>query len=208
MLILGIKPLKSSKLIGLEFSYRSARFGEFVPRLKTGNLVFKREAVLDVGGFDESVKANQDMIFGYRLTEKGYKIRFDPSASIKHYHRSNFAEYFLQQYRYALDIPAVYIKHRKYAFGDHLTDFWMNSQPFIFVGLIIFLMGYAVLPSLFWIMLILSGVLLTQYIWGTLEILLHARNKLALLLPVIFFVRTFAWTLGGVKYCLRRVLRY
>jgi len=196
-----------SKLIGLEFFERTRRFGEFVPRLNTGNLMFRRSAALEVGGFDEDVKANQDMIFGYKLTEKGYRIKFDPKANIEHYHRSSFKKYFLQQFSYALDMPTVYSKYPKYIKGDHLTSLLMNLQPIILACTVIFALVSLAQPIFFWGTLCFLGILLAIYFGETLRILIQSKDFKALQLPIIYVVRNIAWTLGGTAYVFRCMWR-
>ena len=65
-------------------AHRAARVKNFV----TANASVRRSALLEVGGFDEGFSgrtyANEDGDFGLRLFNTGYRIDFDPTASLLH----------------------------------------------------------------------------------------------------------------------------
>jgi GT2 family glycosyltransferase len=52
-----------------------------------GNSSFRRDLILEAGGFDENFKGNaifEDVDFSFRLRKLGYEIIFEPSAEILH----------------------------------------------------------------------------------------------------------------------------
>jgi GT2 family glycosyltransferase len=57
---------------------------EYVPMAATINLAFRREAFEAVGGFDESFGSAEDMDFTWRLTDRGYRLRWVPDAVVLH----------------------------------------------------------------------------------------------------------------------------
>jgi cellulose synthase/poly-beta-1,6-N-acetylglucosamine synthase-like glycosyltransferase len=57
---------------------------EYVPEAATINLAFRREAYDAVGGFDESFGSAEDMDFTWRLTDRGYRLRWVPDAVVLH----------------------------------------------------------------------------------------------------------------------------
>lgn len=56
----------------------------YVPMATTINLAFRREAFDAVGGFDESFGSGEDIDFTWRLTDKGYRLRWVQNAVIRH----------------------------------------------------------------------------------------------------------------------------
>jgi GT2 family glycosyltransferase len=71
-----------------------AEFSEYMPQfpprfsrmIPTCNLSVRREVFEAVGRFEE-VNTAEDTLFCHRITELGYKIRFDPSIRISHHNR-------------------------------------------------------------------------------------------------------------------------
>lgn len=61
---------------------------------------FLRQAVIDVGGFDERFIRAQDWELNYRLREKGGKIFFDPRLHVTYRPRSNFRRLAKQYFEY------------------------------------------------------------------------------------------------------------
>jgi GT2 family glycosyltransferase len=57
---------------------------KYVPMAATINLAFRREAFDAVGGFDESFGSAEDIDFTWRLTDRGYLLRWVPDAVVLH----------------------------------------------------------------------------------------------------------------------------
>ncbi|MDD5070485.1 MAG: glycosyltransferase family 2 protein [Candidatus Omnitrophica bacterium] len=61
------------------------------PFLFGANTVFRKKALLSVGGYDESLKNNyEDVDISRRLKEKGFKLRYDPEARAGHLKKDDF----------------------------------------------------------------------------------------------------------------------
>jgi len=71
----------------LDFRFSCAREC-WVRNCMSGNLSVRREEALEIGGFDENfcltVAYRFDSEFGRRIWKRGGKVRFDPSASLRH----------------------------------------------------------------------------------------------------------------------------
>jgi GT2 family glycosyltransferase len=59
--------------------------GQAVRWLATGNMVVRRSAALEVGGFDETLETCEDVDFCNRLRRHGYQIWADPRLHSTHY---------------------------------------------------------------------------------------------------------------------------
>lgn len=61
---------------------------------------FRRDLFFDIGGFDESLLANEDYEFNVRIRNRGGKIWFDPHIRCVYFARKNLKELAKQYWRY------------------------------------------------------------------------------------------------------------
>ncbi len=91
--------------------------------LVTANCIYKKSAILAVGGFDESIKqaGGEDPGLGFKLLSNGFRLGYTPTAIVKHSFRRG--------------LIAFYETFRKYGFGccqqsrKHYTE-----QPKLGIG--------------------------------------------------------------------------
>lgn len=191
-----------SKLVGLELELRSKKFPRYIERLPSGCLLIKKECLEKVE-FDEHLKTAEEVDWGYRIGESGYKMIYESRADIIHHHRSTIWSFFRQQFQYGKRIPWFYLKTRGAVKGDSITSVWMNFQPIVL--LLIFAIG-------------LLGIFDAKYfylsgysfcIFLTVLMVLAIRNtKFGLF--YVYVVRVFAWSLGLIFFLfdlLRRVFK-
>lgn len=62
------------------------------PRAASANLLVRREAFEQLGGFYEGVRAGEDTDFSWRLQEAGWRLELRPSATIEHRYRATLGE--------------------------------------------------------------------------------------------------------------------
>ena len=55
----------------------------------------RRSAILEVGGFDESMPVGEDVDLCWRLVEAGFRLRYEPIALVAHEHRTQIWEWFV-----------------------------------------------------------------------------------------------------------------
>jgi GT2 family glycosyltransferase len=88
------------------FVQNTTHLGVPVWRMGAGaNMAFRREAFDRVGVFDERLGAgtsgcSEDSELWYRLLVEGYRCRYDPSAVVSHFHRSDWEGLSHQTYGY------------------------------------------------------------------------------------------------------------
>jgi GT2 family glycosyltransferase len=88
------------------FFRNTTHLGVPVWRMGAGaNMAFRREAFDRVGLFDERLGAgtsgcSEDSELWYRLLAEGYRCRYDPSAVVSHFHRSDWEGLSYQTYSY------------------------------------------------------------------------------------------------------------
>jgi GT2 family glycosyltransferase len=62
------------------------------PRAAAANLLVRREAFLQVGGFYEGVRAGEDTDFTWRLQQAGWRLELAPQAWVEHRYRTTLRE--------------------------------------------------------------------------------------------------------------------
>lgn len=83
----------------------------YVRTLPGVNISYKRIAVEQVGDQDEILFRGEDVDFNWRIQNLGYKIYFDPSIKVHHYHRSTLRGLLNQHYMYG---RAYFLVRRKW----------------------------------------------------------------------------------------------
>ena len=72
---------------------------------------YRRDAMFDVGGFDESLARNSDYEFNYRMREAGHRLFFDPSIGSVYRPRPNLNALFRQFWFYGKGKARVIEQH-------------------------------------------------------------------------------------------------
>ncbi len=189
-----------ARSIGYDLRNRYARLRKYVVRVATMNLLLKKHIIEDVGWFDENLPSQYDTDLGFRITSRGYKIVYDSNAKCHHFNRTTLRAYFRQQLQYGKNTLRLYFKHKNLAKGDGITDFGMNIQPILFLAVLtLFFLGIPAFTRLFWY---LAGglllVILAYYLFSAVKVSIKFRDKSAMRLVVLYFVRSCAWFAGAV----------
>jgi cellulose synthase/poly-beta-1,6-N-acetylglucosamine synthase-like glycosyltransferase len=189
-----------ARSIGYDLRNRYARLRKYVVRVATMNLLLKKHIIEDVGWFDENLPSQYDTDLGFRITSRGYKIVYDSNAKCHHFNRTTLRAYFRQQLQYGKNTLRLYFKHKNLVKGDGITDFGMNIQPILFLAVLaLFFLGVPAFTRFFWY---LAGglllVILAYYLLSALKVSIKFKDKSAMRLVVLYFVRSCAWFAGAV----------
>ena len=189
-----------ARSIGYDLRNRYARLSKYVVRVATMNLLLKKHIIEDVGWFDENLPSQYDTDLGFRITSRGYKIVYDSNAKCHHFNRTTLRAYFRQQLQYGKNTLRLYFKHKNLAKGDGITDFGMNIQPILFLAVLaLSFLGVPSFTRFFWY---LAGglllVILAYYLFSAIKVSIKFRDKSAMRLVVLYFVRSCAWFAGAV----------
>ena len=76
----------------------------------TGNLMVRRQAFEELGGFVEGIRSGGDVDFCLRLQEAGWDLDFRPEALVRHHHRES--------------VPALLATFARYGAGSR----WLNGR--------------------------------------------------------------------------------
>ncbi|MDG4663931.1 mycofactocin biosynthesis glycosyltransferase MftF [Mycobacterium sp. 236(2023)] len=74
-------------------------------------IICRRVAILDVGGFDESLASGEDVDLCWRLNEAGARLRYEPIALVAHDHRTELRKWFARKSFYGGSAAPLTIRH-------------------------------------------------------------------------------------------------
>lgn len=74
-------------------------------------IICRRSALLDVGGFDESMDSGEDVDLCWRLNEAGARLRYEPIATVAHDHRTELRKWFVRKSFYGGSAAPLAIRH-------------------------------------------------------------------------------------------------
>jgi len=193
-----------AKSIGYELKNRYSRIGKYASRIATMNLLLKKAAIEEAGGWNENLASQYDTDLGFRLTAKGYKLAYEPSAVCYHYNRPTLRTYFMQQLQYGKNTLKLYFKHGALAKGDEITDFGMNIQPVLLLAVVVFFL-VGIIPALRLLWLgsgLILAFMLFYFIYSAAKVAAKFHDRLALRLVVLYFARALAWFVGATSTAL------
>lgn len=101
-------------------------------------MAYRREALLEIGGFDTRLRTNaEDMDIGYRLTDAGKRLVYNPEAKVFHQRQDDHASLrrmMHQWYYWAFIIKAKNGRNPwTLAFGTLRRLFWSDTIPDLFM---------------------------------------------------------------------------
>lgn len=65
------------------------RGGKGIDFIDTYSAAYSRNCLIEVGGFNEQMLADEDQELSFRLAERGYTLRFVPNAVVYHFHAAS-----------------------------------------------------------------------------------------------------------------------
>jgi len=189
-----------ARSIGYELKTRYQRIGKYTGRIATMNLLLKKAVIEEVGGWAEDMPSQYDTEFGYRLALKGYKIAYEPTSVCYHYNRATLQKFYRQQLQYGKNTLRLYFKYGTLARGDEITDVGMNIQPIVLLTIVSsFLLGVIPLLQPLWY---LTGTLIVAlfiyYAYLATKITIKFKDKTAMRLIILYYVRSIAWFNGAI----------
>lgn len=188
---------KLQRLIGIELESRFNEMPRYVTRLPTMNLCVRTRIAKKVK-MDDTLNVAFEADWGNRITKYG-KMVYVPDAVVYHYHRSTLKNFFKQQLnygKYVIKSPSVYIGKNK--FGDYISKPIMGLQLIAFNLFILALIGYSFFlsPFLFLAAFLLFIGLLLLFFFDAMSFSRSMYDYYTY--PLLFFIRTSAWTVGMI----------
>ena len=189
-----------ARSIGYELKNRYSRIGKYTGRIATMNLLLKKSVIEEAGGWDEKLPSQYDTDLGFRISAKGYKIAYEPTAVCFHFNRPTIKAFYRQQLQYGKNTLKLYFKHGHLARGDEITDIGMNIQPILLLGIVaFFLAGIVPLLRLLWgVSGLIFLAMVVYFVYSAVKIAVKFHDLTAMRLLLLYFVRAEAWFDGAM----------
>ncbi|MFC1945246.1 glycosyltransferase [Chloroflexota bacterium] len=177
------------KLMGYDVELRLDSMPNSTDHLYTMNTAYRREALIEIGLFDEEMNIGYDVDISRRLKATGYKLILQKDAKCTHYWRDDLKGYLNQQYNYAYYRLNIREKFKKSS--DNLVSLGMILHvPFTAVIILVAIIGSLVSPWMLLSLLILPILHLPE----TIKLLTKRRELVIFALPLVFTIRNIIWT--------------
>src|SRR3989344_1736966 len=115
------------------------------------NFCARKKVFFEAGGFDPGYRfaSGEDNDLSYKILKAGYKIYFERTALVDHYHTEDLDRYLREQFRHGFWRAKMYRNHPDMMRGDDYT-FWKDIVEVPLV-LLSFLNSLFFLPPLLWL---------------------------------------------------------
>jgi glycosyltransferase involved in cell wall biosynthesis len=169
---------------------------------------FRRERFLEMAGYDTSfpVACAEDVELSYRMSARGWKMKFVPTAIVYHTHPATFSSYLKKKYKFAFWRVLAVRKNPSKGVKDSHTPQIMKLQLFFAPALLFAVVFDAVVRP----MVSVSALVVGGFLLSTLPFALRAVKKdpvVGILSPVLLAARACAQVLGvagGLIYARRK----
>ena len=206
-----------SRVMGLDLEQRYSAIGSrpqttrTTTHVCTGNVLYRADALRQVGLFDDALGYGYDNDVSYRLQAAGYRLVLCREARSAHRWREGFAGYLRQQYGFGYGRLDVVWKHPRRAGGDSVSPAAMMAHPLLMAAAIAALAIAAALaaagdrwqPAAVGAALVVSLLALERAAAGIAAARTY-RDPAPLLFPIVHLARDLAWVAAIVVWCGRR----
>ena len=183
--------------IEYEDRYRLMSNLDCIDFIDTYSAAFRRDRFLEMTGYDTSfpVACAEDVELSYRMSARGWKMKFAPAAIVYHTHPDSLSAYLKKKYKFAFWRVLAVRKNPGKAVKDSHTPQLMKLQllfaPVLLASLVFDLAVRPVVPA--------SAIVLTVFFISTLPFTMRAIVKdpvVGLLSPALLAARACAQLLG------------
>ncbi|MEJ7800437.1 MAG: mycofactocin biosynthesis glycosyltransferase MftF [Ilumatobacter sp.] len=87
------------------------RAGSRVSYVPSAAIVCRVEALTEIGGFDDTLRFGEDVDLVWRLDERGWRVRYEPSAIVHHDPRADWRSWFRQRHSYGSSAAPLSRRH-------------------------------------------------------------------------------------------------
>ncbi len=116
-------------LVHEEVMVRHQSMGSRVDFLAAANVVYRREILEQVGGFDERYLKAQDAELAFRVRAAGYTLAFDAASRVDHHYITRWVRYLRSQAQQGYWRVRLHLSHRGHAAGDSYSGLVDHVQP-------------------------------------------------------------------------------
>ena len=199
-----------ARFVQIEYEDKYRRMSDLpqIDFIDTYSAGFRRDRFLEMGGYDISfpVACAEDVELSYRMSARGWIMKFVPAAVVYHTHPDTLWKYLTKKYKFAFWRVLAVRKNPNKAMKDSHTPQLMKLQLLFVPVLLLAVFGDLVLrPKVPAALLVCAAFLIS-----TLPFAWRAVSKdpiVGVLAPVLLAVRACAQLLGvaaGLIYILRK----
>ena len=123
-------------LIHEEIVARHARMPADVDFLATFNVLYRRDALVEVGGFDERFLKGQDAELAWRVRRAGWRLRFEATSRVGHHHADRVLPYLRVQARQGYWRAWLYATYPEHLGGDSYSGHLDHVQPVLAMAML------------------------------------------------------------------------
>ncbi|HZW80951.1 MAG TPA: glycosyltransferase [Candidatus Deferrimicrobiaceae bacterium] len=195
--------------IDYEDRYRLMAAHDSIDFVDTYSAAFRRDRFLEMTGYDTSfpLACAEDIELSFRMSARGWKMRFVPNAIVYHTHPDTLSKYLKKKYKFAFWRVLAVRKNPGKAMKDSHTPQLMKLQllfaPALLLAIAIDLVVRPSVPA--------SVIVLAAFLASTLPFVLRATRKdpiVGVLSPALLAARACAQVLGvavGLIYARRKL---
>jgi cellulose synthase/poly-beta-1,6-N-acetylglucosamine synthase-like glycosyltransferase len=97
--------------------------------LASYHVLYRRQILEEVGGFDASCRWAHDAELAYRVRKAGYRLRFEIDSQVGHFHPVELRGYLAKQRQQGFWRVMLYRRHPERMAGDSYSGPWDFVQP-------------------------------------------------------------------------------
>ncbi len=189
----------AARFVQIEYEdrYRLMAAFDYIDFIDTYSAAFRRERFLEMTGYDSSfpVACAEDVDLSYRMSQRGWKMKFAPGAIVYHTHPDTLSKYLQKKYKFAFWRMLAVRKSPKKGIKDSHTPQVMKFQllfgPALLLAIGFDLVVRPAVPA--------SIIVLAAFLLSTLPFTFRAFAKdpvVGLLSPALLAARACAQLLG------------
>jgi glycosyltransferase involved in cell wall biosynthesis len=185
-----------SCLIHEEIVSRHLRMPEYVDFLASFNILFHRQTLIDLGGFDPRFLKAQDAELSYRVRQAGYRMMFSRHSQVGHFHATRLSRYLRVQYLQGYWRVWLYRAYPQQASGDSYSGFSDHIQPVMAAIAMALLPVAPLLPKLVPVLPAVNVLILAAATPAAISQIKRTGSGKQLAYPLMSLVRAYARAMG------------
>ena len=130
-----------ARFVQIEYEDRYRRMNRFpcIDFIDTYSAAFRRDRFLELSGYDTSfpVACAEDVELSYRMSARGWKMRFVPAAAVYHTHPDTLWKYLQKKFKFAFWRVMAVEKNPRKAVKDSHTPQTMKLQLLLVPALLV-----------------------------------------------------------------------
>ncbi|RME43468.1 MAG: glycosyltransferase [Chloroflexi bacterium] len=185
------------RFIQYEYDQRFQRLAQAqdIDFITSATGAYRRQALVDVGGYCEALWGAEDVELSFRLSELGHRLRYVPDAVVYHAHPTSLRAYAWRKRHYAFWRAEVYRRHKGKIIADSRTPQTQKLQ-IITLGLVAVLLFGALLWPALWSLVLLLAVFYALLLTPAVVYMLRRDLLIGLLSPLFLTTSSLAAALG------------